>query len=60
MDFGRPAKIELAVLVDRGHRQLPIQADYVGFSIDTVAGDHIRVEFLESAERDSVRKTPAS
>ena len=43
MDYGRPATIQLAILVDRGLRELPIRADYVGLSIHTSAEDDIRV-----------------
>ena len=46
MDLGRPAEIQLAVLVDRGHRQLPIRANYVGKNIPTAKDENIRV-FLE-------------
>ena len=42
-DFGRPAKIELAVLVDRGHRELPIRADYVGKNIPTSKEQNVKV-----------------
>lgn len=42
-DFGRPARIELVVLVDRGGRELPIQADYVGIRHDVVPGRHVEV-----------------
>lgn len=49
-DFGRPAKIELAVLVDRGHRELPIRADFVGKNIPT--GKHQKVQVIFS-ETDS-------
>ncbi len=42
-DFGRPAKIELAVLVDRGHRELPIRADFVGKNIPTNKGQNVKV-----------------
>ncbi|NUQ33754.1 MAG: bifunctional pyr operon transcriptional regulator/uracil phosphoribosyltransferase PyrR [Planctomycetaceae bacterium] len=59
MDLGRPAKIELAALIDRGHRQLPIQADYVGFTVATQPSDHIRVELQEISGRDAVILTPA-
>ena len=41
--FGRPARIQLAVLVDRGHRELPIRPDYVGKNLPTGANDKIRV-----------------
>jgi pyrimidine operon attenuation protein/uracil phosphoribosyltransferase len=43
LDLGRPAKIELAVMVDRGHRQLPIRADYVGKNLPTSPEDRVRV-----------------
>ncbi|MBC8126924.1 MAG: bifunctional pyr operon transcriptional regulator/uracil phosphoribosyltransferase PyrR [Gloeobacteraceae cyanobacterium ES-bin-144] len=42
-DYGRPAKDELAVLIDRGHREMPIQPDYVGISLDTQRLDHVLV-----------------
>jgi pyrimidine operon attenuation protein/uracil phosphoribosyltransferase len=42
-DYGRAAKVELAVLIDRGHREMPIQADYVGIPLDTRRFDHVRV-----------------
>ena len=54
MDFGRPARIELAILVDRGHRELPIQADYKGISIDTEHTDMIHVLVDEHDGEDSV------
>ena len=47
-DFGRPAKIELAVLVDRGHRELPIRADFVGKNIPTSKSQNIKVIMQES------------
>jgi pyrimidine operon attenuation protein/uracil phosphoribosyltransferase len=56
MDFGRPARIELAVLVDRGHRELPIQADYKGIFTDTEPGDMINVLVNEHDGRDAVYK----
>ena len=43
IDYGRPRAIELAVLVDRGHRELPIQADYVGLRLDTTRRESVRV-----------------
>lgn len=55
LDFGRPAKIELAVLVDRGHRELPIQADYVGLSHTTASGEYVRVLLREMDGQDAVR-----
>ncbi len=54
MDFGRPARIELAVLVDRGHRELPIQADYVGRFIETRRSETINVFFQEHDETEQV------
>ena len=43
--FGRPSRIQLAALVDRGHRELPIRADFVGKNVPTATGDRIRVRF---------------
>jgi pyrimidine operon attenuation protein/uracil phosphoribosyltransferase len=43
-DLGRPASVRLAVLVDRGHREIPIQADVVGLSVATERDDHVRVQ----------------
>lgn len=54
MDYGRPRKIEFAVLVDRGNRELPIQADYIGETIKTSSGEHIRVSLSETDKTDSV------
>ncbi len=54
MDFGRPCRIELAILVDRGHRELPIQADYKGISINTEHEDMINVLVTEHDKQDSV------
>lgn len=48
-DYGRPAKVELAVLIDRGHREMPIQPDYVGITLDTRRLDHVLVS-LEGAD----------
>ena len=45
MDFGRPSSIQLAVLIDRGHRELPIRADYVGRNVPTARGEAIVVVF---------------
>jgi pyrimidine operon attenuation protein/uracil phosphoribosyltransferase len=44
-DFGRPARIQYAVLIDRGHRELPIRADYVGKNVPTAAGERVYVRF---------------
>jgi len=54
IDFGRPARIELAVLVDRGHRELPILADYVGRIVPTAHDDIVRVMLEEEDGRDGV------
>ena len=54
MDLGRPASIQLAVLVDRGHRELPIRADYVGKNIPTSSNEKIVVELLEVDKVDQV------
>jgi pyrimidine operon attenuation protein/uracil phosphoribosyltransferase len=54
IDAGRPATIQLAVLVDRGHRELPIRPDYVGKNIPTSAREHIAVRLLETDGRDEV------
>jgi pyrimidine operon attenuation protein/uracil phosphoribosyltransferase len=51
--FGRPARIQLAALVDRGHRELPIRADYVGKNLPTAANERVRVR-LGHAEGDGV------
>ena len=53
-DYGRPAKIQLAALVDRGHRELPIRPDYVGKNLPTARGERIQVELLEVDEIDRV------
>ncbi len=54
MDFGRPAQIQLAVLIDRGHRELPIRADYVGKNIPTSRRENIEVELIEEGKPDRV------
>jgi len=54
-DFGRPAAIQLAVLVDRGHRELPIRADYVGKNIPTSIHEDVQVLLLEGDGVDEVR-----
>lgn len=54
IDFGRPDRIELAVLVDRGHRELPIQADYVGKFIETRLSETINVLMKEHDGQDKV------
>jgi len=52
--FGRASKVQLAVLVDRGHRELPIKPDYVGKNIPTHEGEHVDVTLKETDEKDSV------
>ena len=54
MDIGRPKSIQLAVLVDRGHRELPIRADYVGKNVPTSKDEIISVKLSEIDEEDSV------
>lgn len=54
MDLGRPAEIQLAVLVDRGHRQLPIKASYIGKNIPTARDEKVRVFLEEEGEEDRV------
>lgn len=54
MDYGRPRKISLAVLVDRGHRELPIRADYVGKNIPTAKTEEILVEMQELDGKDRI------
>ncbi|WP_026023144.1 bifunctional pyr operon transcriptional regulator/uracil phosphoribosyltransferase PyrR [Paenisporosarcina sp. TG20] len=54
MDLGRPAQIQLAVLIDRGHRELPIRADYVGKNIPTASLERIVVRLNETDDEDSV------
>lgn len=53
-DMGRPASIQLAIMVDRGHRQLPIRADYVGKNVPTSNSESIRVELIEVDGEDRV------
>ena len=52
--FGRASKVQLAVLVDRGHRELPIKPDYVGKNVPTHEGEHVDVTLKETDENDSV------
>lgn len=61
-ELGRPSQVQLAVLVDRGHRELPIRADYVGKNLPTSLKEHVRVSIMETDGTDSVSisGTPAS
>jgi pyrimidine operon attenuation protein/uracil phosphoribosyltransferase len=54
LDLGRPRRVELAVLIDRGHRELPIQANYVGKSLETSRKDSVNVELRELTGVDQV------
>ena len=54
MDFGRPASVQLAVLIDRGHRELPIRPDYVGKNIPTPKNKRVQVLLKEIDEADKV------
>ena len=54
-DYGRPGKVELAVLIDRGHREMPVQPDYVGITLDTRRLDHVLVSLEGSDGLDQVR-----
>lgn len=56
-DLGRPRFIQLAVLVDRGHRELPIRADYVGKNLPTAAEDEVVVHLMETDGEDAVMVT---
>src|SRR4029079_17972518 len=58
IEYGRPDRVQLAVLADRGHRQLPIRPDYVGKNLPTARGDRIQVELLEVDEVDRVVLVP--
>jgi len=53
-DFGRPKNIQLAVLVDRGHRELPIKADFVGKNVPTAVGEKVVVSLREDGAEDKV------
>jgi pyrimidine operon attenuation protein/uracil phosphoribosyltransferase len=57
IDFGRPKSIQLAVLIDRGHRELPIHADYVGKSVPTAANELVDVRLKETDKEEQVMIT---
>ena len=59
-DYGRPARVQLAVLVDRGHRELPIRPDYVGKNLPTSQAQHVNVRVEEVDGYDEVTITPAA
>jgi pyrimidine operon attenuation protein / uracil phosphoribosyltransferase len=54
IDMGRPQRIQLAVLIDRGHRELPIRPDYVGKNVPTARDDDVRVRLEETDGKDGV------
>ena len=54
LDFGRPTRVRLAVLIDRGHRELPISPDFVGKNIPTRQGESVRVRLVETDGTDGV------
>lgn len=58
-EFGRPARVQLACLVDRGHRELPIRPDYVGKNLPSSRGERIQVQLVEVDEVDRVLLQPA-
>ena len=58
-DYGRPGRVQLAVLIDRGHRELPIRPDYVGKNLPTSREERIHVELVEVDEVDRVVLVPA-
>jgi pyrimidine operon attenuation protein / uracil phosphoribosyltransferase len=59
-DYGRPDRVQLAVLVDRGHRELPIRPDYVGKNLPTAPGERVNVRLEEVDDRDEVAIVPAT
>ena len=58
IDFGRPQRIQYAALIDRGHRELPVRADYVGKNIPTARTDDVQVRLQETDGRDEVIVLP--
>ena len=54
LDYGRPNKIELAVLIDRGHRELPIRADFVGKNVPTSLDEQVKVYLKEKDQKEEV------
>ena len=60
LDYGRPDRVQLAVLVDRGHRELPIRPDYVGKNLPTALDERVRVELAEvdGADRVVLEQSP--
>ena len=56
-DYGRPARVQLAVLIDRGHRELPLRPDYVGKNLPTARGERVNVHVVEVDGADEVTIT---
>jgi len=54
LDYGRPARIQLAVLIDRGHREMPVQGDFIGRKLVTSPGEEVRVRLKEVDGKDEV------
>lgn len=59
-DYGRPSKVELAVLIDRGHREMPICADFIGISLATERLDHVMVSLENTDGKDQIELIPHS
>ena len=59
-EYGRPDRVQLAVLADRGHRELPIRPDYVGKNLPTTRGERVQVELVEVDEVDRVLLVPGA
>jgi pyrimidine operon attenuation protein/uracil phosphoribosyltransferase len=57
-EYGRPARVQLACLVDRGHRELPIRPDYIGKNLPTARGERVQVQLVEVDEVDRVLLIP--
>jgi len=57
-DYGRPERVQLAVMVDRGHRELPIRPDYVGKNLPTARSERIQVQLVEVDEIDQILLVP--
>ncbi|MFH0736858.1 MAG: bifunctional pyr operon transcriptional regulator/uracil phosphoribosyltransferase PyrR [bacterium] len=60
MDLGRPATVQLCVLVDRGHRELPIKADFIGINVPTSINEEVRVKMIEIDGEDAVNLVDVS
>ena len=60
LEHGRPARIQLAVVADRGHRELPIRPDYVGKNLPTAPGERVQVQLVETDGVDRVLLVPAA